>query len=513
MRFRLTDRRYPAPSPGEAALQPDNWDDYGFKTTFNLYIGRLSDEPVLVGTVKIAKRGQQAGAALIDQIFEELPSDYFSLGQSDAFYSNLNRLGPTLRDEVLAALRDVVWDLERFNEVRDEPAMRESLLRFVSEHSVSGQYRRIALGGPRLSRFSLQYSPPQTTHDLPTNSESSTYSEPSTDRNAPTFTFLADPESVPPSNVHVLIGRNGVGKSRTLRLLRRALQSGEQTSDAGELRMVGDETDGEGFARVIYVSFSAFDPLEAAEAPNRDEGGLSSAYIGLQETSTAEPRPLTPPEITEQFVESLHACFTRGHRDRWIRAIHFLESDPFFADVELGSLASAPSRAASRETFSPLSSGHRLVLLTMTRLVELVEERTIVLIDEPESHLHPPLLSSFVRALSDLMSEQNGVAIAATHSPVVLQEVPRTCVWKIHRAGFEVKLNRPSLETFGENVGVLTREVFGLEVTESGFHRLIADAVGSGSSYQQVLASFGGQIGNEAAALAQVLLANRDRPE
>jgi predicted ATP-dependent endonuclease of OLD family len=51
------------------------------------------------------------------------------------------------------------------------------------------------------------------------------------------------------------------------------------------------------------------------------------------------------------------------------------------------------------------------VLLTITRLVETVEERTLVLLDEPEAHLHPPLLSAFVRSLSDLLINRNGVAI------------------------------------------------------------------------------------------------------
>jgi predicted ATP-dependent endonuclease of OLD family len=66
--------------------------------------------------------------------------------------------------------------------------------------------------------------------------------------------------------------------------------------------------------------------------------------------------------------------------------------------------------------FNKLSSGHKVVLLTTTRLVETVEERTLVLLDEPEAHLHPPLLAAFVRALSDLLINRNGVAIIATPS-------------------------------------------------------------------------------------------------
>jgi predicted ATP-dependent endonuclease of OLD family len=104
------------------------------------------------------------------------------------------------------------------------------------------------------------------------------------------------------------------------------------------------------------------------------------------------------------------------------------------------------------------------VLLTITRLVETVAEQSLVLLDEPEAHLHPPLLASFVRALSNLQTERNGVALIGTHSPVVLQEVPRSCVWKVSRWDRHPP-ERPALETYGENVGVLTHEIFGLEVS------------------------------------------------
>jgi hypothetical protein len=138
------------------------------------------------------------------------------------------------------------------------------------------------------------------------------------------------------------------------------------------------------------------------------------------------------------------------------------------------------------------------------QLVEFVEERSLVLIDEPEGHLHPPLLAAFVRALSDLLTNRNGVAIIATHSPVVLQEVPRSCVWKLNRAGREARADRPEIETFGENVGVLTREVFTLEVTQTGFHKLIAE-ISTGRSYDEILNHFGDQLGAEGRGLARAL--------
>jgi hypothetical protein len=163
------------------------------------------------------------------------------------------------------------------------------------------------------------------------------------------------------------------------------------------------------------------------------------------------------------------------------------------------------------EVFSDLSSGHAIILLTITRLVEVVDERTLVLLDEPEGHLHPPLLSAFIRCLADLLIKRNAVAIVATHSPVVLQEVPKSCVWKLRRSGTIVNAERPVIETFGENVGTLTTEVFGLEVVNAGFHKLIKDAVDNENlNYEQILERFGGQMGAESRAIARALVSNKE---
>src|SRR5262249_55586353 len=148
--------------------------------------------------------------------------------------------------------------------------------------------------------------------------------------------------------------------------------------------------------------------------------------------------------------------------------------------------------------FNRLSSGHAIVLLTVTRLVDLVDEKTLVLLDEPEGHLHPPLLSAFIRTLADLLTRRNGVAIIATHSPVVLQEVPAACAWILNRSGQITTAARPPVETFGENVGTLTREIFGFEVTNTGFHKLVRDTVEQQQfDYETIIKHFSGQLGME----------------
>ena len=134
-----------------------------------------------------------------------------------------------------------------------------------------------------------------------------------------------------------------------------------------------------------------------------------------------------------------------------------------------------------------------------------------MLIDELEAHLHPPLLSAFIRALSDLLVDRNGVAIIATHSPVVLQEVPKTCVWILNRSSNETKAERPAIETFGENVGVLSREVFQLELSQAGFHKLLQESADKNTSFRSAVDDFERQLGTEARAVLQAMFLEKEQ--
>ncbi|HEX4228403.1 MAG TPA: AAA family ATPase [Bryobacteraceae bacterium] len=272
------------------------------------------------------------------------------------------------------------------------------------------------------------------------------------------------------------------------------------------------------FANLVSVTFSAFDRFEPLPSPGDKSKGVQYAYIGLKRTGlTKDGEPLSPKspdQLSSEFSRSLSVCRQGTRLSRWRGTLETLEADPLFRDAEITALANESAddgklQRLSHELFEELSSGHKIVLMTITKLVETVEEKTLVLLDEPEAHLHPPLLAALIRALSDLLINRNGVAIIATHSPVVLQEVPRGCVWKIRRSGTKVVAERPDIETFGENVGILTREVFGLEVTASGFHKMLREAVDEFPDFDQILQRFGGELGGEARAMVRALLGAR----
>lgn len=235
-------------------------------------------------------------------------------------------------------------------------------------------------------------------------------------------------------------------------------------------------------------------------------------YVGLRATDRAQSsgsdsRPLkTSGELRAEFIDALQSCSVPPRRLRWQTVVNTLMEDPSFAAI--GEHLLREDHHTLEAIFDDLSSGHKLVLLVCSRLVELVDDRTLVLFDEPEAHLHPPLLSTLIRAVSELLEARNGFSIMATHSPVVLQEVPKSCVTIVHREGSLISFRRPSIETFGESIGTLTREVFRLETERTGFRNLIGKLVRRFRSYDALLEAFDNNLGSEARAVALVLAAD-----
>lgn len=62
-------------------LLPDRWDDYSYKTSFDVkYIDKTGTE-IDLGTIKIGKEGFEPGwiKEHLEWTFEQLPSDFFTL--------------------------------------------------------------------------------------------------------------------------------------------------------------------------------------------------------------------------------------------------------------------------------------------------------------------------------------------------------------------------------------------------------------------------------------------------
>ena len=345
------------------------------------------------------------------------------------------------------------------------------------------------------------------------------------DENVTELEFKVEHEKMPPSNIHVLIGKNGVGKTTLLKDMISALE------ETGENRGAFQTWEGKGFANIVYVSFSAFDGFFDIE-----DDIVQYSYIGLATKNGIKNIDM----LAKDFAGSLFEISKGNKKKLWKQIIDILESDNTFINLnikkwseecednvnQLPSECSMESLGADRKRllkesfiekiiprFKTLSSGHKVILLIIVRLIELVEEKTLVIIDEPEEHLHPPLVSALIRALSSLLTYRNGVGVIATHSPVIVQEVPKDCVWILRRVGEELIAERPEIETFGENLGVLTSEIFGYEVTNSGFHTMIQNSVEKYSSFKRAMKYFHGKLGNEGKAILRSLMYEKEQLE
>lgn len=475
-------------------LVEDDWNDWwAYKTVYKVWHRNTEGVATWIGTTKIGQRGlveddeKIVRPNLPKDIISALPSDAFSLGQSTEFYTSLAELGPDVRDRALRSLRDIAYNPELRSEVANLDVTRRSLMRDVSKSEVSGQFHRIAHGGEVRTDFDFSF--------LPLGS------------NMP-IDFVVE-QSTPPTNIHVLVGRNGVGKSTILNdmalCLKEFHESGSNDPFAGTFIEKGSGAPRDPkFSNVVTISFSAFDslnPVYTQASPFDDRRYIE--YVGLRKLSPSDDGLKGMTALTGELTKMAKnfASKTPDKKVRWQHVIGLLENDPMFAQTNLTEMISKSSEDEIKEAlpkiFKRLSSGHKIVLLSLTKLVEHVEEKTLVLIDEPEAHLHPPLLSAYVRALAYLLTNRNGVAVVATHSPVVLQEVPRSCVWMLSRSGNFAAARRPKIESFGENVGTLTNEVFGLEVTATGFHKLLTDAIVEYGDYESALQSFSNQVGLE----------------
>lgn len=260
-------RDLPKEGLNQAFLVEDSWDDwFKFSTGYSLVVFNESGSKVELGMVKIGqfdmKKDQRR--ADIPSSFKKLGPQFFSLGQDPSYYEALRDFVPALRAAVLVGLRDIVADSALYAQAQSEDVTTVSLMRAVSDKTVTGQFKRILEGGVRLSNYRFSYTAPRRvgSSDQPVKLD-----------------FSVQPDSSPPSNIHVLIGRNGVGKTFLLSQMTSCLASDRAKKGAhGSFESLQtfdffDNDDVTIFSNVISVTFSAFDsfylPASSNSSANR----------------------------------------------------------------------------------------------------------------------------------------------------------------------------------------------------------------------------------------------------
>ncbi len=520
-------------------LEQDNWNDFAFQTQYHLSYYAEDDTGSIdvthIGAVKILRRGQtQADGLLLTNDFSALDQQFCSVGQSLDYYERMRELG-ALGQAVLAALRDVVANPALVSEFSAEQGWGISLFR---DQKDGGEAFRFLATGLANGHYDKAPEDQQSFEFL----VAGWLAPVSFDTTSGESFGLSG--STLPERVNVLVGRNGSGKSTLLaRLARVAFGSPTERSET-PLRDLGRlEPEGVGFPRIITVAFSPFDSFKIPGSDDRNRHQIAKdlqhgvgrfGFIGLRDlvaefdlsqqgndlpaVRTTQPVNDRVTQTRLKSIEQLTGEFERyrkriDEKNRTLvlqTAVSKLE-DGMFQDNRIA-VALLLSDNSMREWFQGCSTGHKITLLVIFGLIANLEPHSLVLFDEPETHLHPPLLAAMMHALRGILREYRSIAIVATHSPVVVQESMARHVHVVRREGELTNVVPVSTETFGESIGHITSQVFGMESNATDFHRVLDALIEKYKSIEAIEALFlQGIMSHQARAYVLSRLATPDK--
>lgn len=470
-------------------LVKDNWNDYNYFSTFRVYhrknqkdeyLGNLNLAPVTYMTIEDKENINEKDLNAINQ------DKYISLG-GESYYIFLNKLPDVTRERILQQLGDLAFNIELFDKYKDLGVVRTSFLRGRTAKNVKGKLHRLATGNIRFT-YDFDIFNKEDSHKL--------------------INISMDSTSLLPTNIHAFIGNNGAGKTKFLKNVALAC--------AGEFKFVYDENWGEDEFRsedsmsgsdysatfrfssddqedvieefsnlnVIYFSYSPFDNYSNFQNKNITKIGLDQIELG----SSIDSYMLDLlDDVLNNEVKNEDDGFSRRaiigsliKVKMWNKMIGNLNFDKNIQRISENLIFESDAKNSKykkieKTTIKALSSGQKVLLLSLAKLINEATERSIIIIDEPELFLHPPLITSYIREISNVLMTTNSLCLIATHSPFVVQEVPKECVHIVNNNNGEIEISEPKTRTFGENISVINQGIFGTDLRLTGYFKLLEE--------------------------------------
>lgn len=480
MQIRVVQNRF-----AERGKQPEillvrtPWDDHDYRTMFRaFYVSSDAEEPPTpLGRVKILQRGRNVPE--LPSELTQLDASFCSLGQEPEYYARLHDRRPADAIELLHRLRDLAVSPQIEQEFKEEPGFRLSLLRFPNAE--------LALLRAR-SLFAITHKVLEAPLEFTFTAHIPHFDGP----HVLDFSFPRPKRSL--GRLFAIAGRNGCGKTQLLGRLGLALSGLDQLRG----QIVPRTT-----RRVVAISFNPFDNFTR---PRDNMPGDAYRYYGLRappsRTTEQEPHSRTSlDQALDRLKQSLRRIWTMGpeYQREWARFLDtsgIFDSEPELENV-LAEPPADPTRfGASLDAFikrlAHASSGHQFLVFVVTALVESVRQDSVVLIDEMEAHIHSRLLSTIIRLLSDFLIQRDAFAILATHSPLVLQEIPARAVRLIRLSDRYPVIKQYPGESFGESLDDILREAFGVEESDRNYASLLREMASETPDRAEIERQFNG---------------------
>lgn len=446
-----TDPTYPY-----VVLTKDNWDDFGYKTSFNLsyYIDMFKKTDL--GFMKILHK--TSTETIIPNKFTKLGREYCSLAPSQKYYERLFDLGKSHYEVILKGLNDIVYKPEIINEFKNIKGFQTSLLRGSEAEKTFVEARNYFHELPEIRQdkfiftFSSQLDGAEDPHKI-------------------SFDFSFN--KYKPFRIMALIGENGTGKTEILSRLAQSLSG---------LNPIGTfEPERPLFSKIILVSYSPFDSFYKGE-----DLKVSYSYFGLKN----EKNEIDFDKALTDFTKSLQYIKENDLTESWQDTLSLIIDEDIVRRIIRKRILK--DKIINLSNYG-LSSGQKILIVILTNIMATINRESLILFDEPETFLHPSLVSKLMSALYKLMKRFNSYSIISTHSPIVLQEIPSSSVRVLERIGNHPVTRNLSIECFGENLSTITQEVFGIESTNVNYQKYLDDILYE-LDYNEILRVFDNKL-------------------
>ncbi|MDM7502029.1 AAA family ATPase [Lactococcus lactis] len=448
---------YKFSSPNDILLNYDPWDDYGYKTYFNMF-AQKKDEVFDIGGIRILHIKSLSTFEVIDKEFNSLNQDFISMGTSDKYYENIIEVfGEEKALELLRSLNDItISHLKKTNFFIEHQGIQDSLFR-----SSDGRYLYNEVYNKYFSKNLLKnndYKFIFKTYykkDIPTNIE---------------IDFKKYNQL--PNRLFALIGKNGVGKTTFLNQLSKSLYDSSNPSSKNRFKVINDENENgnievPAFNKIIAISFSAFDNFfkgkkEEHNQVDEDEveetKHLNYTYIGI---SNIDNNVYKSTELEKINISSFESLCKQNRSEELKNALN----DSNILNHEIKSTSDLKTIFTNK-----YSSGQKIFISMLSRFISEINTSSLIFLDEPELYLHPNAISSLMKIFSSLLEKYDSYAILCTHSPILIREIPSRFVRNLLLIDNDTVIQSElSIETFGSNISDVSREVFNVSDDESQY--------------------------------------------
>jgi ABC-type multidrug transport system ATPase subunit len=435
----------------------DNWDDYGHKTTMALQYRSSQGSYERIGELCIMKSAEKTTWDVLPDRFIQLEEDFCSLGSGIEFYETFRTVFGANYQSALYALRDVALFPRIADEFEDDDIFRTSLLRMNEAESLM-RTARFKMNGIDLSqafKFNFSTRPPYAENDILLNFDFQ-YAEKIKHR------------------IYGLIGKNGTGKTRILSSLIHALSEDNPTSITPKKPLYG---------KIFSVSYSFFDRFEIPDA----NASFNYVYCGLKKKDNGW---LSEEELTARFFESADRIKKKNLVVEWNEILKTFIPGDILGEMygrKDGQFSFLAEKFSS--VYNKVSSGQNILLFIITEVIAQIRQNSLIIYDEPETHLHPNAISELMNTLFTMTENFNSFCILATHSPIVIQELQSRNVYVIEREDLAVSARKLDKEVFAENLTVITEDIFGNREVSKHYIQFLRGLVTEDMTFEEIVST------------------------